>query len=224
MMHRHSIMNKNTLNNQSSAVYFSCGKLRFGHHGILATLALVATVIAYNSLDALSIHTSVLLTTMTALDARSLLPQVPKQSRIVPGVSAPHREAFSRTMSMMHYANGRILGHLYQWESASMYKALLLYTWTHFVPLHSPLDNGNTIIFVVPIFLGVSLDIYQALYLETSINTSHYLLLQLSALVIAFYFTLAFRGYFTVKQIYIASALMVAGIFGGGVYLIVASL
>jgi hypothetical protein len=217
-------MDKNIYNPQSSAIYFSFGKLRFGHHGILATLALVATVIAYKSLDALSIHASVLLTTITALDARSLMPQVPKQSVIVPGVSAPHREAFSRTMSMMHYANGRILGHLYQWETTMVYQALLLYTWTRFVPIHSPLDNGNTIIFVVPIFLGVSLDIYQCLYLETSIDISHYLLLQLSALVIAFYFTLAFRGYFTVKQIYIASSLVVAGIFGGGMYLIVTSL
>jgi hypothetical protein len=217
-------------NQHPAAVYFSLGKLRFGHHGIIATLALIVTIIAYATVHIPTIVCSMILTALTALDARSLMSQVPIRSIIVPGVSAPHREAFKRTMSMMHYANVRIFGELCRGTAdtsaltlyQTSYKTLLLYMWTQFLPIHSPLDNGNTFIFVVPMFVGVSLDIYQTLALETSINVTHYLLLQLSALVIAFYFTLAFRGYFSVRQIYIASALMVAGIFGSGIFMIVA--
>lgn len=251
-----------TTNTAHHHVYFSLGKLRFGHHGILATLALIVTVLAAY-VTTTKVHTdttiptvllvvgSMILTTLTALDARSLMSQVPIRSIIVPGVYAPHREAFRRTMSMMHYANVRILGELVDQSTGvvaatattssttgsaaalflyyyypTLYKAWLCYMWTHFLPIHSPLDNGNTYIFVVPMFVGVSLDIYQTLCgasWETSINVTHYLLLQISALVIAFYFTLAFRGYFSVRQIYVASALMVAGIFGSGIVLMMTS-
>jgi len=220
--------NGTTVSNHKPLVYFSIGKLRFGHHGILATSALIITLLAYLTLATPIMLCSMLLTTMTAWDARSLMSQVPIRSTIVPGITAPHREAFQRTMSIMYYANVRMASFILQLPNNWVHKVLLGYMWTLFLPLTSSLENGNTFIFVIPMFIGVTLDIYQAIVLvppemtssRSMIDVSFYLLLQLSALGISFFFTLAFRGYIKVQYIYFISALMVAGIFGGGVHLI----
>lgn len=188
---------------------------------------------------------SVALNSLTAWDAVNLLPQVPLQTEIVKGVIvAPHKEAFKRTMSIMHYANLRILEKLCTRQEFQMdpfttvtcyglyYAGCWAFGWYFFGPSKSDVRNGNTWIFVMPMFVAVITDIpaqlavlllqqqpeqqpeqqqqqnYGALQLE------HYLLIELSALIIAFGFTLAFRGYMSVRQIYFGSAVYVAGLFG----------
>jgi len=216
-------------------VYFRWGRLRVGFHGICASLAFfvtIASLVIQQSNDSMwFIGSSVILNSVTAWDARSLLDQVPLKTEIVPGIVAPHREAFKRTMSMMHYGNLRIIGKLLTsnnnimggnniGEETNVYKILLwMFAWYSFFPLGSDFQNGNTWIFVVPMFLGVTTDMIQ-LYTTNSVLLEHYLIIELSALTIAFWFTLAFRGYISVPQIYLGSALFVATLFFGGVYVI----
>jgi hypothetical protein len=191
---------------------------------------------------------SVLLNSTTAWDARSLLDQVPIKTEIVPGIVAPHREAFQRTMSMMHYCNLRILGKLFHLEETPEEESIYYYYyyyyyyayvvmlwsfgWYSFLPLSSKFQNLNTWIFVVPMFLGVTTDMLQMIVNNRKhhhaagaaaaavVDIQHYLVIELSALFIAFWFTLAFRGYMSVAQVYLGSAIMVAGLFGGGLYVV----
>lgn len=218
-------------------VYFRWGRLRFGFHGIIASLALVCNSAALfsvlssenastNTAAKLLIYSSITLNTITALQARHLLDQVPLKTEIVPGIVAPHREAFKRTMSMMHYCNLRVLACVLSVIRHSVpfnivyILCLAVFILKRFLPRH--FDNGNTWIFVVPMCLGTSIDLLQYTCIDM-FGTHHYLIVQLSALIIAFVFTLAFRGYFTVFQIYFVSASIVATLFGGGLYVIVGS-
>lgn len=226
---------------QSLPVYFKWKRLRFGFHGVCASLALCVTAAALSVLlwssttetnksnttrINLLVYASVLFNTITAFQARQLLDQVPLETEIVPGVVAPHREAFKRTMSMMHYANLRILGCMWLSSSNSIYKLFLaVFIYIHFVPRGATLDNGNTWIFVIPMCIGTTVDFCQYVFLPNGLaSVVHYLLIEWCSLVIAFFFTLAFRGYFTVFIIYIVSALVVATLFGGGLYVIASSI
>jgi len=217
-------------------VYFKWGRLRFGFHGLCASLALCVTTAALSlllsdssydsSFAKLLVYCSIILNTTTAYQARQLLDQVPLQTEIVPGVVAPHREAFKRTMSMMHYGNLRILGCIFLNESYTTYSVFLAwFIYKSFLP-RAHFDNGNTWIFVVPMFIGSTVDLCQYTFVSGGglLSAHHYLMIELSALIIAFFFTLAFRGYFTVYQIYMVSALAVATLFGGGVYAIGSSI
>lgn len=217
-------------------VYFSIKRLRFGFHGICASLSLVVSCAAMVSLlwctDSTATATnalvvlSVVLNTMTAYQARQLLHQVPLQTEIVPGVVAPHRQAFIRTMSMMHYNNLRIIGYLLNLRGI-YYKVFLgMFIYKSFLPRRD-FGNGNTWFFVVPMFLGTSLDLCQYTILNSGagiLSIHHHLFIEVMALVIAFLFTVAFRGYSTVFSIYLVSATIVATLFGGGLYTIVSSL
>jgi hypothetical protein len=221
-------------------VYFKYRRLRFGFHGICASLAFVITSAALlmettrtanetSILSSVFTLTSVLFNSMTAYQARQLLDQVPLQTEIVAGsVVAPHREAFKRTMSIMHYANLRILGCMFlnTTNNTILYKLFLsCFIYNKFLPRGS-FDNGNTWIFVIPMFLGTTLDVCQYTCFSPSgvLGISHYLLIEWSALAIAFFFTLAFRGYFSVFQIYVVSAVAVATLFGGGLYILMSSI
>lgn len=225
---------------QPLPVYFKWKRLRFGFHGVCASLAfgvtsaalfLAVTESSSSNLSNVLIYISVLLNTTTAYQARQLLDHVPLQTEIIPGVVAPHREAFKRTMSMMHYSNLRILGCILltapiSSNSHSLYKLFLAwFIYNKFLP-RQQFDNGNTWIFVVPMFLGTSLDLLQYAWFAPNglLSTCHYLLIEWSALVIAFFFTLAFRGYFTIFQIYVVSACAVATLFGGGLYVLLSSI
>ena len=198
-------------------VYFHWGRLRIGFHAMCATTSFLVTIVAYLTASRYWIMTSVVLNSTTAYDARNLLPQVPLKTEIIPGIVAPHKEAFKRTMSMMHYVNLRILGQLYDIQSTStLYQAgCWAFGWYFFAPVSSDFGNGNTWIFVVPMFLAVITDIPQLLLLRDALQMKHYLLIELSALIIAFGFTLAFRGFVSVQKIYIWSALYVAALFVG---------
>ena len=221
-----------TPSKQSLPIYFRFGRLKFGFHGVCASLALCVTTAALlsNSTDAttinLLVYSSVILNTVTAYQARQLLDQVPLKTEIVPGVVAPHREAFQRTMSMIHYGNLRILGCTLLTSCQWIYTAFLAwFIYKKFLP-RAQFTNGNTFIFVVPMFVGTTVDLCQYTLVPNGgfMSIHHYLIIEVSALAIAFFFTLAFRGYFTVYQIYMVSALVVATLFGGGVYVILSSI
>ncbi len=222
----------------SLRVYFKYRRLRFGFHGLCASFAFGITSAALlieatsttnetSFLSSVFTFSSILFNTATAYQARQLLDQVPLQTEIVPGVVAPHREAFKRTMSIMHYANLRILGCIFLTNDTVLYKLFLSwFIYEMFLPRSCSFDNGNTWIFVIPMFLGTTLDVCQYTWFSPGgiLRIPHYLLIEWSALVIAFFFTLAFRGYFTVYQIYIVSAVAVATLFGGGLYILTSSI
>jgi hypothetical protein len=216
---------------KAPAVYMTFGRLRIGFHAICATFALIVTITALVQPNwQVLVMLSVILNSFTAWDARNLLPQVPMKTEITPGIIAPHKEAFKRTMSIMHYANLRILEKLYSQEfkisstNLGMYYAVCWgFGWYYFAPFSSDFQNGNTWIFVMPMFVTVISDVpaqlyglwqqQQYQYNSTTMKLEHYLILELSALIIAFGFTLAFRGYISVRKIYFGSALYVAGLF-----------
>lgn len=205
-------------------VYFHWGRLRIGFHAICATASFFVTIVAWLTTSRSWILASVVLNSTTAWDARNLLPQVPLKTEIVPGIVAPHKEAFKRTMSMMHYINLRILGQLYGIQlSSTIYQAgCWAFGWYFFAPVSSDFGNGNTWIFVLPMFAAVITDIPQLL-LRDSLQLNHYLLIEFSALIIAFGFTLAFRGFVSVQKLYLGSALYVAALFVGVMHIILSS-
>lgn len=210
------------------ATYFRVGKLRFGFHGVLGIVSTIVTMMAFVfNTDQLLVLLTVILTTILGVDALQLLDQVPLQSRITEYIIAPHREAFQRTITMVLYINLRICGEM-SWvppNYAGGYHALLVCCWVLFVPLHSSFCNGNTWLFVVPMFLGVSADLTQHLLLLLTeenqqllvgccqagfISVQMLLLTQFSALIIAFLFTLAFRTYINIRTVYFIAVFIVS--------------
>ena len=214
--HKRSPGQKKNQHKLPPAVYFTWGRLRIGFHAICATLSFFVTIVAWLTISRSWIFASVLLNSATAWDARNLISQVPLKTEILPGIVAPHKEAFKRTMSMMHYVNLRILGQLLDIQTTSTLYQMVCWAfgWYFFAPVSSDFRNGNTWIFVVPMFAAVVTDIPQ-LMLRDALQTSHYLLIELSALIIAFGFTVAFRGYVSVPKFYLGSALYVAALFLG---------
>jgi hypothetical protein len=204
---------------QSLENLFKVGRLRFGLHGILGVVATILNVVALaNTGNPTYICSLVVTTSLLAFDARSLISQVPEKTRITAWIVAPHREAFQRTIAILHYVNLRICREM-QWLPATdpyynaVYFSLVAFCWTLFLPIGSDFSNGNTWIFVIPMFAGVSFDAWQqALGGKTFVTLSFLLCTQLSALTIAFVFTLAFRAYVDIKAIYALSAICVAGL------------
>jgi hypothetical protein len=107
------------------------------------------------------------------------------------------------------------------------------FTCYHFYPFKANMLNGNTWVFIFPMWLGVSIDTYnQFLYLlqlvlpftasvgrstimmnefwnRDVINEQFLLITMFCTLFIAFMFTLSFRGYMNIKKCYWISALIV---------------
>jgi hypothetical protein len=227
-------------------VVFRLGKLRFGLHGLLGILALTFTVTAYyqypqypTNLAVLAV--SQLLNGVIAYHAATLLPQVPPFTQIVPGIVAPHKEAFRRTISVMNYLIARVtlavcaapmMGILLgttgigrsdndNAQSAALQRdeysrylccAVLAWFWWPLVPSWqnpSQLWNGNTWIFVFPIFVGVTGDFWQYIVYRDVIPVEQLLQTEILGLVLAFSFTLAFRNYVSMPTVYVGAALAV---------------
>ena len=232
------------------------GRLRFEAHGFLgvASLALVAYALARPSSPS-RVAASVVATTLLACGSLSLIATAPLNTTIAPGVDAPHRAAFSRTIAVCLYINLRLAwahgwwDDLLQWGGAAggvasprpplsarcAYGACVLAWATWLAPRHA-LANGNTWIFVVPIFAGVGADAaHQLLSLgveagffgsddehawrrrgsawnERVATVELMLGIQLALLLLAFGFTLAFRRYLDVRALYAAAAGIVAAI------------
>jgi hypothetical protein len=219
-------------------VLFRIGKLRFGLHGILGILALTFTLIAYYlySTNIAIIMISQFLNGIIAMHATTLLPQVPPFTEILPGIVAPHKEAFKRTIAVMHYLVARVTLKVCAPAAAmlilslttsssdnndnnnnnfdTVYRylscAVLAWFWWPLVPSKDPKQwtNGNTWIFIVPIFVGVTADLGQFMYLSQDLMRVEQLLqTQLLGLVLAFGFTLAFRNYVGMPTVYLGAAL-----------------
>jgi hypothetical protein len=248
-MHKHQDTHLNKVSPSASFshqphVVFRFGKLRFGLHGLLGILALTFTLTAYyqyptnRNLAVLAI--SQLLNSAIAFHANTLLHQVPPFTQIVPGIVAPHKEAFRRTISVMYYLIARVtlavcavpaVGILLagtgiglsdndnvhapsvlQRDEYSRYLCctVLAWFWWPLVPSWknpSQLWNGNTWIFVIPIFIGVTGDFWQYMAYRDVIPVEQLLQTQILGLVLAFSFTLAFRNYVSMPILYVGAAL-----------------
>jgi len=196
------------------------GRLNFDVlHGFLGLFCLASVCFAILTLSNAIIFSSVALTSILAFGSIKRLKLAPVHTVIAPGITAPHREAFKRTISVCVYVNFRIL------YSEGYVPSHLAYTcaccaWVlWFLPL-SDFDNGNTYIFGVPIFVGCTFDALGSLGIispghDKIVTTRFMLATQLSLLVIAFGFTLSFRKYIDIKKLYAASAGVIAVIVSG---------
>lgn len=170
-----------------------------------------------------------------------LIGQAPVRTVISKNVIPPHREAFRRTASSVYYLSGRIawnhmrryFGNLGSSNDGNASLAILdwtcgcfavLYAAKYFLPrIHeTEWRNGNTYVFVVPMASGIIADaIFQTPLLQCNksscwnediVTEVDLLWILLSALVVAFVFTLAFRGMLGVRKCYWGSACIVHGI------------
>jgi hypothetical protein len=196
------------------AYLFQWGSLRFGVHGLGGIVSTVLTVAAYyhprlSSLVWLSQAALVLLVT----HASTLLPQVPAKTAIIPGfIVAPHKEAFQRTIGMMQYLVTRIVcSMLLRLSTMWTLLAVSIPYFGTLVPTRQTfarrnLDNGNTWIFVLPIWLGTTADMIVILFWRHLISLSQLLHVQLVGLGLAFGFTLAFRNFIPMPVVYAIAA------------------
>ncbi|KAJ8599243.1 hypothetical protein CTAYLR_006217 [Chrysophaeum taylorii] len=174
-------------------------------HGILGCASLVATVVALALESQAVVALCVAASSTLAIHARSLIHLAPAKSTIAPGIVAPHREAFRRTIYMVLYLNLRALGEagLARGRPYAVGRFLL---WTQFLPRSA---DPNALIFVVPMFLAVTQDA-----VSISADLGFLLSTQLGALVLSFAFTLAFRKIISIRAAYVFAAAAVAGRFG----------
>ena len=212
-------------------VAFRFGKLLFGFHGLLGItcLVLTSTAIHHPSLIWKLVLPSQICNLMLVNDAYSLLSQVPTSTQIFPGVVAPHKEAFQRTIWVMQYLIARISTKFFHeplrnsistdGNYISILESIVI-LWRYY-PLIPQLNidwwNGNTWIFVIPIFIGVSGDIYVYFIYGDIFQIYHLLLGELLGLCLAFGFTLGFRRYIPMPIVYCGAALAVWAIIQQGI-------
>jgi hypothetical protein len=116
--------------------------------------------------------------------SRGLLSQVPTTSHISSWIFPPHREAFKRTISIIVYLNLR-LAHEWKWrisfcgaaagggDDCILFPMLLsFYTIYSFSPFKSSLSNGNTWVFVIPMFVGFCIDSWKQFPAITTMSDS----------------------------------------------------
>lgn len=231
---------------------FRLKSFRFGVHGIAGICGFFLTLIAYlrsnfgYNLSPMLCASIILSTSVTAIGSYSLLSQVPLTSNILTSwvnIFPPHRHAFRRTIAITGYLNLRLLD---EWEwfgivPTALYKengfvddenvplksilfpmCLFLYTAYHFSPISADFSNGNTWVFIIPMFIAFSVDafkqwpriniegaslgrsalkqvIFEADWVEVNkwntnrIDETYLLLTLLCTLQVAFMFTIAFR-------------------------------
>lgn len=217
---------------------FRLGKLLFGFHGLLGItcVVLTSTTIHYPSLQFFLVIPSQICNLILVNDAYSLLNQVPASTQIFPGVVAPHKEAFQRTIWVMQYLIARVITKFlhhkllyfvipYNYKYLSILEsAIVIWRYYPLVPkLHIDWWNGNTWIFVIPIFIGVSGDIYVFFMYGDIFQIYHLLLGELLGLSLAFGFTLGFRHYIPMPIVYCGAALAVWAIIQQGITTVNAS-
>ena len=100
----------------------------------------------------------VILSTLLTFTSYSLVPNAPLVTRIYHSIHAPHRDAFRRTINMMHYVNIRILLELFKIENHYTKIFLFFYAIFSFLPKSSSIDDGNTWFFGVPMCASCVLD------------------------------------------------------------------
>ncbi|KAL7542388.1 hypothetical protein ACHAXR_012029 [Thalassiosira sp. AJA248-18] len=156
-------------------------------------------------------------------------------------VIPPHRDAFRRTAFSVFYLCARICWNTtkmyrllgYSTTSGNENDDVLDWLWgcvalcyamNYFIPRARDVDwfNGNTYVFVVPMALGLTADAFfqlpilqcngNACWNEDAITQFDLLWVILSGLVVAFVFTLAFRGVLDIRNCYWSAALVVHGV------------
>ncbi|KAL7451645.1 hypothetical protein ACHAWC_003473 [Mediolabrus comicus] len=165
-------------------------------------------------------------------------------------VIPPHRDAFKRTAYSIYYLCGRICWNTIQYHHHQQQHSAtkttttsvlnwiwgisaLIYAMTKFVPNPRDLDlsNGNTWLFVIPMAIGLTVDAFfqlpmlsqedQLRWNEDVITQVDLLWILLVGLIVAFVFTLAFRGVLGIRKCYWMAAILVHAIV---IYLIVKAL
>jgi hypothetical protein len=206
---------------------FRIGKLLFGLHGLLGVVSIITTTAAvyFPSKTWLLVMPSQLCNFLLVNHARSLLNQVPTSTQIFPGVVAPHKEAFQRTILVMQYLIARVIIKYFVQNtcinsnlSNAIASFVILWRWYPLVPnYYADWWNGNTWIFVVPICLGVSGDLYVYFVYGDLFEVYHLLSGELLGLSLAFGFTLGFRNYIPMSMVYCGAALSVWAIIQQGI-------
>lgn len=178
-----------------------------------------------------------ILSIVTASSGMSIVGQAPKQTIVMERpfkVVPPHRDAFKRTAASIYYLSARICWNAISGSATSNNDndalnwiwgiSALCYSVMKFVPRPRDVDltNGNTWVFVIPMAAGLTVDsLFQLPFLqfndglcwnEDVITQIDLLWVLLSGLVVAFVFTLAFRGVLGIKRCYWGAALVVHAI------------
>lgn len=155
--------------------------------------------------------------------------------RVVP----PHRDAFRRTAWSIYYLCARVCWNVVGSPPPSGGQGVVGWVWgcasvayakVYFVPSAKDVDwtNGNTYVFVLPMAAGLLVDAlfqlpilqchtehgneYTSCWNDDVITQVDLLWVNLSGLVVAFIFTLAFRGVLGIKSCYWSAAVVVHGI------------
>mmetsp|Transcript_60463 Transcript_60463/g.148353 ORF Transcript_60463/g.148353 Transcript_60463/m.148353 type:complete len:285 (-) Transcript_60463:89-943(-) len=178
---------------------------------------------------------------VTASSGVPLVNQAPVCTVIAKDVVPPHRDAFRRTASSVYYLCFRIVWNhvrpyfrepLNDWSTSvvdwTWGFAALVYALQNFLPRSEAIEwwNGNTYVFVLPMATGIIADALFQLPLfqcqvyksekycwnDNVVTEREVLSILLSALVVAFVFTLAFRGSLGIRTCYWGSALGVHAI------------
>jgi len=150
-------------------IFFRIGPFRFGVHGVAGIVGLVAVsygLYLSNNLQNLPswLTLSIVVSTLSnAVRSYGLLSQVPTTSHISSWIFPPHRQAFKRSIAIVCYLNLRLV-HQWEWiwkcESVIFPLILLCYTNYHFFPLQPDFANGNTWVFVMPMFIAFNIDTF----------------------------------------------------------------
>mmetsp|Transcript_2020 Transcript_2020/g.3697 ORF Transcript_2020/g.3697 Transcript_2020/m.3697 type:complete len:291 (+) Transcript_2020:85-957(+) len=211
-------------------------------HGITGSVATLCVCIAIgahhvniipNVLSILAAIASV----VTASSGMSIVDQAPKQTIVMERpfkVVPPHRDAFKRTASSIYYLSARTCWNTISDLATSNNNndalnwiwgiSALCYAIIKFIPNPRDVDltNGNTWVFVIPMAAGLTVDALFQLPLlqcndglcwnEDVITQIDLLWVLLSGLVVAFVFTLAFRGVLEIRRSYWGAALVVHAI------------
>ncbi len=190
-----------------------------GFHGILGILNLVVSIWYLVSPSHTLVHAVIVVTEVMAFSAVEMVSQAPLMSHIFDmkwKISAPHREAFARTITMLHYSSARLAINEYA-DALLMYKIYIraahyIFIYCFLLPTDN-FDNWNTWFFGIPMFLGTVIDT-TFLDINQVVITQEFLVrLILFANIISFAFTLAFRKNLDINKVYVASVLGVLGVF-----------
>ena len=191
------------------------GRLDFKAHGLLGTAGLLllgAALCCNQNVARYLIMASIPVTTGLAWGSYALLGHAPEKTVIARGIVAPHREAYKRAIGVVLYVNVRLAGP--DLLGARVYGVACALLAAKLTPTKA-FDNGNTFVFVVPIFCGVGLDAVRQLRCiaaqECAWNAEVATLrtvaaVQFVALLVSFAFTLGFRGYIRLTRLYALSA------------------
>ena len=180
------------------------GRLDFKAHGLLGTAGLLLLGAALCCSDGHSalphhginpVHDGLSMGKLRFAGTRA------RKTVIARGIVAPHREAYKRAIGVVLYVNVRLAGPATC--SAPLLRRRLRLLAARLAPTKA-FDNGNTFVFVVPIFCGVGLDAVRQLrciaaqrraWNDEVATMRTVAAVQFVALLVSFAFTLGFRGY-----------------------------